>query len=229
MQDDRIAFKRGAFLAGSLAAVGIPHLARAATAGTGVDPDQALARIMDGNRRFVANEFPTTNKVAEKRELLQESQAPIAAILSCADSRVIPELIFIQGIGQLFVTRVAGNYPDDLVTGSLEYAVEHLGARLILVLGHQNCGAIKAVYDAIEEKKPLPPHLSAIQSAIAPGIGAVVRGQGSMMAAVEANVRAAAAELRATPPVLSEAVSSKKIRVAGAVYQLGSGQVRLID
>ena len=224
------AFNRAAFLAGSLAAgIGLAGRADASPSGAEVDPDQALALLKDGNRRFVANQFPTSNKIAEKRELLQESQAPIAAILSCADSRVIPELIFIQGLGQLFVTRVAGNYPDDLVTGSLEYAVEHLGARLVMVLGHQNCGAVKAVYDAIEDKKPLGPHLAAIQSAIGPGIGRVVREDGSMMAAVEANVRAAVATLRAAPPVLAEAVSSKRIRVVGAVYLLGTGKVRLLD
>ena len=150
-------------------------------------------------------------------------------MLSCADSRVIPELIFIQGIGQLFVTRVAGNYPDDMVTGSLEYAIEHLGTRLIMVLGHQNCGAVKAVYSAIETKTPLPRHLSTIEEYIRPGIESVVKARGSLREAIEANARAAAADLRATPPFLSQAVSSGHLRVVSAVYQLGSGAVRIVD
>ncbi|HYL28201.1 MAG TPA: carbonic anhydrase, partial [Candidatus Nitrosotalea sp.] len=146
-----------------------------------------------------------------------------------AYSRVVPEAIFLQTIGQLFVTRVAGNYPDDLVIGSLEYAVEHLGTRLVMVLGHQNCGAVKAVYDAIEEKKPLPPHLATIEKGIGPGIAGIVRKDGSMMDAVEANVRAAAATLRASGPVLSEAANAKRIRIVGGVYRLGSGEVQLLE
>lgn len=232
MQNDRIGFNRAAFLAGTLAAasVALPNAARsAAPAAPGVAPDDALAHMMAGNAKFVANEFPTSNRVAEKRELLKETQAPFAAVLSCADSRVIPELIFIQGIGQLFVTRVAGNYPDDMVTGSLEYAIEHLGTRLIMVLGHQNCGAVKAVYSAIETKTPLPRHLSTIEEYIRPGIESVVKARGSLREAIEANARAAAADLRATPPFLSQAVSSGHLRVVSAVYQLGSGAVRIVD
>ncbi len=225
-------FNRTAFLAGSLAAMsaGLPERARsAAPAGPGVEPREALAQLMAGNRRFVANDFPPANWIAEKRALLVESQAPFAAILSCADSRVIPEFIFEQGIGQLFVTRVAGNYPDDLVTGSLEYAIEHLGTRLIVVLGHQNCGAVKAVYSAIETKTPLPKHLSSIEGLIAPGIESVVHAHGSLDDAIEANVRAAVSALQAAPPVLSKNVSSGHLMIAGAYYQLGTGKVRLLD
>jgi carbonic anhydrase len=222
---------RAAFLAASAAAVTavIPQRgAASAPAETTPEPQQILAQLMDGNRRFVANQFPVSNKIAEKRALVQEGQAPPAAILGCADSRVIPELIFIQGIGQLFVTRVAGNYPDDVVIGSLEYAIEHLGTRLIMVLGHQGCGAVKAVYSAVETKEPLPTHLSYIQELIAPGIENVVHARGSAMEAVEANVHAAAAALRAAPPVIEKAVDSGHVRVVGAVYKLGSGEVRVL-
>lgn len=232
MSKDRIEFNRAAFLAGSLAAMtaALPPAARsAAPAGPSVEPGDALSKIMAGNARFVANDLPVTNRVAEKRELLKEGQAPIAAVLSCADSRVIPELIFIQGLGQLFVTRVAGNYPDDLVIGSLEYAAENLGTRLIMVLGHQNCGAVSAVYKAIETKTPLPSHLSSIEQLIAPGIDSVVRARGTMREAVEANARAAAATLKASPPFLSKGVDSGHLRVVAAVYQLGSGRVKLLE
>ena len=225
-------FNRSAFLAGSLAAmsVGLPDTARsAAPAGSGVEPRDALAQLMAGNRRFVANDFPPSSWIAEKRGVLVESQAPFAAILSCADSRVIPEFIFEQGIGQLFVTRVAGNYPDDLVTGSLEYAVEPLGTRLIVVLGHQNCGAVKAVYSALETKTPLPKHLSSIEGLIAPGIENVVHAHGSLDDAIEANVRAAVSALKAAPPVLSKSATSGHVMIVGAYYQLGTGKVRLVD
>lgn len=232
MDHDGFEFNRAAFLTGSLAAMslGLSSEARAAApAASGIAPDEGLAQLMAGNARFVANDFPTSNKIAEKRELLKETQAPFAAVLSCADSRVIPELIFIQGIGQLFVTRVAGNYPDDLVSGSLEYAVEHLGTRLIVVVGHQNCGAVKAVYNALESKTPLPPHLNAIGAAVAPGIENVVAARGGLAKAIEANVHAAAAALRNTPPVISKAVASGHVRVAGAYYRLGTGKVDLIS
>ena len=227
---------RTTFLAGSLAVLSAALTENVFSAeapgsqqtGT-ASPERLLGRLMAGNQRFVESDFPTTNHIVEKRELLLDTQAPFAAILGCADSRVIPNLVFVQGLGDLFVTRVAGNFPDDLVTGSIEYAVEHLGTRLIMVLGHQNCGAIKAVYSAIESKQPLPPHLSAIQRLIAPGITSVVRAHGSMDAAVKANVRAAEEALQATSPVISEAVKSGRVLVTGGVYQLGSGKVTLTD
>ncbi len=225
-------FNRAAFLAGSLAVIGggLPRRGRSAEpAGPSVDPKEGLARLMSGNERFVNNDIPTTSAVAEKRELLTESQAPFAAILSCSDSRVVPNLIFVQGIGDLFIARVAGNYPDDLVIASIEYAIEHLGTRLIMVLGHQNCGAVKAVYTAIETKKSLPVHLSTIERLMSPGIESVVKAHGTEMAAVEANVRAAVATLRTTSSVLATGVKSGRLLVVGAVYELGSGKVQLLD
>lgn len=232
MSHNRIELRRADFLAGSLAAMAaLPQVARATApaAAPQQSPEQLLARLMTGNKRFVNNDFPATNQFTEKREMLLNSQAPFAAILGCADSRVVPNIIFVQSIGDLFVVRVAGNYPDDLAFGSLEYADEHLGTRLFMVLGHQNCGAVKAVYAAIETNTPLPPHLSAIERLIAPGIADVVRAHGSQDAAVEANVRAAVARLKSTPPDLSKDASSRKILVVGGVYQLASGQVRLLE
>ncbi|MGB6517323.1 MAG: carbonic anhydrase, partial [Candidatus Cybelea sp.] len=231
MSQERIAFNRAAFLAGSIAAVSaLPEVARGSGApgssGPAPSPEHLLGRLMAGNNRFVHNDFPTlTNRIAEKREMLKKGQAPFAAMLSCADSRVVPNLVFVQGLGDLFVTRVAGNYPDDLVSGSIEYAVEHLGTRLVMVLGHESCGAVAAVYSAIETKTTLPPHLSTIQRFLAPGISDVVRAHGSQMAAVEANVRAAVTALKTMPPELSQDVNSGRVLVVGGVYELGSGQV----
>jgi len=230
-----MAINRATFLSASLAAMSAaaaaPSPASPAAAGsaTSESPKQLLDRLMAGNKRFVNNDFPVQTKFAEKRELLRDTQAPFAAILGCADSRVIPNLIFVQGLGDLFVTRVSGNYPDDLVTGSLEYAVEHLGTRLIMVLGHQNCGAIKAVYSAIKENNPLPPHLLTIQRLIAPGVNNVVRNGGTIRQAIDANVRAAKSTLLATSPVIDGAVKSGRVLLVGAVYKLGTGEVDLVE
>ena len=133
--------KRSDFLAGTLAvlSVAVPQVEVCASpAGTKPSPQQLLARLIAGNKRFVNNDLPSVSQLEEKREQLIESQAPFAAILACADSRVVPNLIFAEGIGDLFVARVAGNYPDDDVIASFEYAIEHLGTTLVMVLGHQN-------------------------------------------------------------------------------------------
>lgn len=232
-----MAINRASFLSASLAVMGTavaanPTLAAASTASlaaAGQSPQESLERLMAGNRRFVHNDFPTQSYMAEKREMLRDTQAPFAAILTCADSRVIPNFIFVQGLGDLFVTRVAGNYPDDLVTGSIEYAVEHLGTRLIMVLGHQNCGAIKAVYSASEEHQMLPPHLTTIQRLIAPGIQRVVQNKGTINEAINANVRAAKADLVAASSVIDGGIKSGKVLLVGAVYKLGSGEVALVN
>ncbi len=224
-------FNRSAFLTGSLAVAGsgLSQRARGATpAPPGASPEMLLGRLMAGNKRFVDNDFPPTNMIAEKRALVTEGQSPYAAILGCADSRVIPEFVFVQGIGQLFVARVAGNYPDALVTGSLEYAIENLGSRVIMVLGHQGCGAVKAVYAAAEKKEQLPPHLSSIQEFIAPGIAGVVAARGGFDAAIEANARASARALRASSPIVAKAVDAGRVRLAASVYHLRTGEVQLL-
>lgn len=141
---------------------------------------------------------------------------------------MIPNLVFAQGLGDLFVTRVAGNYPDDDVIASFEYAIEHLGTTLVMVLGHQSCGAVTAVYEAIKTNTPLPPHLSSLEHLIAPAITDVVRQRGTMDAAIEANVRAGVARLKASPPVIAEGVKSGHVLVVGGFYQLANGQVSLI-
>ncbi len=223
---------RAAFLTGSLAlATGaFRRPADAATAPpASATPEMLLGQLMAGNKRFVDNDFPPTNRIADKREMVVEGQTPFASILSCSDSRVIPEFVFVQGIGQLFVTRVAGNYPDDLVTGSIEYAIEQLGTTVIFVLGHEGCGAVKAVYSALKAKEKLPEHLSTIQRLIAPGIAEIVAARGSSDEAIEANVRAATAALRTSPPVIAREESAGRLRVAGGVYHLKSGAVKLLQ
>jgi carbonic anhydrase len=226
---------RAAFLAGSIAAMSaaLPQSARSAAPkslpGAAVPPERLLGQLMAGNKRFLDNDFPSITRVAEKREALKEGQAPFAVVLSCSDSRVVPNLIFVQGIGDLFIARVAGNFPDDLVIASIEYAIEHLGTRLVMVLGHEGCGAVQAVYEAIQTKTPLPTHLSTIERLIAPGIAGVVQARGSAKEAVQANVRAAVATLKATPPFLSAGVESGHLLVVGGYYFLGTGEVKLLE
>jgi carbonic anhydrase len=230
--NDRMLFNRAAFLAGGIATISaaLPEQSRGATSlPAGVTPERLLGRLMAGNKRFVDNDFPNVNRFAEKRELLTSSQAPFAAILGCSDSRVIPNLVFVQGIGDLFVARVAGNFPDDLVIASLEYSVEHLGTKLIMVLGHEGCGAVKAVYSAIESKTSLPNHLAELQKLMGPGIAGVVQARGTEDAAVEANVRAAIARLRTSPPVMSSGADSGSLLIVGGIYRLGTGDVKLVE
>ncbi|HEX3671820.1 MAG TPA: carbonic anhydrase [Candidatus Cybelea sp.] len=237
MSNERMELNRAAFLAGSVAAIGAGLTERAvASASAGGVPassqpsgERLLGRLMAGNKRFVDNDFPDQSRMAIKREMLEDSQAPFAAILGCADSRVIPNFIFVQGLGDLFVARVAGNFPDDLVTASLEYAVEHLGTRLVMVLGHQNCGAVKAVYSAIKDGTTLPPHLSTIQHLMAPGITQVVKSGGSLLDATEVNVRVAMKELKTDSPTLSSAAESGRITIVGGVYLLHTGAVKLLE
>jgi len=229
---DRILFNRAAFLAGGAATLSaaLPERSRGATSmPAGVTPERLLGRLMAGNKRFIDDDFPNVNRLAEKRELLKAGQAPFAAILGCSDSRVIPNLVFVQDLGDLFVARVAGNVPDDLVIASLEYSVEHLGTRLIMVLGHEGCGAVNAVYSAIANNAPLPPHLAEIQRLMAPGIAGVVKARGTEDAAVEANVRAAVARLRTSPPVMSSGAVSGRLLIIGGIYRLATGEVRLVE
>ncbi|HLY01248.1 MAG TPA: carbonic anhydrase [Candidatus Cybelea sp.] len=226
--NERFRLNRAAFVTGTLVtmSMGLPLRAASAPASAAkVSPEQLLGRLMAGNRRFLNNDFPPLTKIAEKREMLTEHQEPYAVILSCADSRVVPNFVFVQGVGDLFVTRVAGNYPDDLVTGSIEYAIEHLGSRLVMVLGHENCGAVEAVYKAIQKNSPLPSHLSRIEALIRPGIEDVVRARGTVHQAVEANVRAAVARLKSSPPVIEEESAAGRVLVVGAIYRLDTGEV----
>ena len=142
-----------------------------------VSPDQALARLMDGNRRYSQNKEQHPDETLARRMELQSSQHPFAVILSCSDSRVPPELIFDQGLGDLFVIRVAGNIVDDDGLGSIEYAVEHLGTKLIVVLGHEKCGAVSAAVAS----ETAPGHLTALFAAIRPSVLATASSPGDRL------------------------------------------------
>jgi carbonic anhydrase len=191
-----------------------------------VSPDAALRRLLDGNARYASNKLDAKD-FSVGRAARAKAQYPIAAILSCADSRVAPELVFDQGPGDLFVVRVAGNYLSSDSLASLEYAVGVLKVPLIMVLGHTECGAIKATISEIKQPAPLPGHIWDIVDAVRPGIDKVVQAGGDNMLgnAIGANVDYNASRVASAQPVISEAVKQGNVRVVGAVYELATGKV----
>lgn len=210
------------------------HAAAAPTAHApaGPAPLEALTRLSAGNARFANGQrsrSATAGDDAAERAATAKGQHPFAAILTCADSRVPPELIFDQSLGDLFVVRNAGNIAEPIGEGSLEYAVEHLGVRLVVVLGHASCGAVKAVSGA---DGPLPGHLADIQRDM-PGLRefALERGKagrqpdGVIADAVERNAGCQAAALLSGSAVLRQAAADGRIAVVPAVYDLGTGVV----
>ncbi len=190
----------------------------------------ALEQLLEGNRRFAAGKPLHKHTSLEWRAQIAKEQKPFATILACADSRVTPELIFDQGLGDLFVVRVAGNLVDTDVTGSLEYAGLHLRTRLFVVLGHEQCGAVSAVVAAAEESKE-PPGLQKLLQRIRPalkGINPLLPKEERIAAAVEANVRWSMTRL-ATIPEHKKALDEDKAALVGAVYELETGKVRVLD
>lgn len=183
-----------------------------------------LAQLLAGNQRFTSGHATGAGRDAERRTEIAKGQHPYAIVVTCSDSRVCPELLFDTGLGELFVVRTAGHVIDDHALGSIEYAAEHLHAHTILVLGHERCGAVQAAMQGGE----LPGHIGSLVTAIAPGIAAAKAGNDAM-ACVQANVRATVQALRQNHPLLAELVQKHEIAVQGAVYDLDTGAVELLD
>lgn len=215
--------------AGVLAATSLPAVVRAQPAATADSPDSALNLLIEGNARYVANQMRERDFSAGRVSRTQ-GQAPFAAILGCADSRVAPELAFDQGPGELFVVRVAGNFvtPDGLA--SLEYGAAVLGTKVIMVLGHGSCGAVNATIGALQSGNTLPGHIADLVRAMKPGIEPVLKQPGNDLRdrAVIANVKQNVQRLQKAKPILSEMVAKGKVRVVGAVYDLATGKVSLV-
>src|SRR5512133_15490 len=133
---------------------------------------EAISKLKEGNGRYTSGNLQHPGQTAERRTELAKTQHPFAAIVSCSDSRVPPEIVFDQGLGDLFVVRVAGNVINDEGMGSIEYTVDHLGTRLILVLGHQSCGAVKAARETIAARSKAPGHIQSLVAAIQPAVEA---------------------------------------------------------
>lgn len=193
---------------------------------TFADGAKALEKLLEGNRRFVAGQAEHPRQGTGRRAELMGGQNPFAAILTCSDSRVPPEIIFDCGLGDLFVLRVAGNVLDKVLMGSIEYAAEHLGVGLVMVLGHSHCGAVTA---AVAGGHPAG-HIGSLTKRIRPAVEQAAASGGDVVdAAVTANVRLGVAKIRQCQPILAHLVAAGKLQVVGARYELESGEVRLLD
>src|SRR5262249_26295867 len=202
------------------------------TAGNPQHPDESA----EERRYMAANSYEnagmtflgmTAEQAAKRRTELTKSQHPFATIVSCSDSRVPPEIVFDQGLGDLFICRVAGNVINDESLGSIEYSVDHLAVRLIVVLGHQSCGAVKAAKETIAAKGKAPEHIESLVAAIKPAVEATMNGD--LNATIEANVKHVVDLLRSSTPVLKAKVDSGEVQVIGGYYSLDTGAVTFLD
>lgn len=193
-----------------------------------LSPDAALKRLREGNERYVEGEM-RRHDFKREREALAHGQNPYAAVLSCADSRVAPEYAFDSGRGDLFVCRVAGNFASNEMIASLEYAVAVLATPLILVLGHEACGAVDATIKSIKDEKSLPGHMPSLVEAIAPSVKAVSSQTGDTLNnAIRQNVIDNVGRLKSATPILGAAVDERRLKVLGGIYRLKSGKVEMV-
>jgi carbonic anhydrase len=205
--------------------------AHAAGSGVDVSADEALKRLMDGNTRYTEGTMTACRQtIKETRKTLSKGQKPYAVILSCSDSRVPPEIIFDKTFGEIFVVRVAGNVPDPVVLGSIEYAVQHIGTPLIMVLGHERCGAAIASIEA--HGKPQG-NIGALIKAIAPAVKkarqqATVRSEEELIEkTVDYNIQLAADYIIRQSLIIRHLVKAGKVRIVTAKYDLDEGTVTL--
>src|SRR5437016_13591547 len=191
-----------------------------------VAPAEAVSKLKEGNGRYTSGNLQHPGQTTERRTELSKSQHPFAIIVSCSDSRVPPEIVFDQGLGDLFIFRVAGNVIDDHGLGSIEYAVDHLNVRLIVVLGHQSCGAVQAAKETIAAKGKAPGHIQSLVTAIQPAVEATAKSD--LGATVEANVKNVVQALRTSTPILKPKVDSGEVQVIGGYYSLDTGAVTFL-
>ncbi len=231
-QSSRRDFVRTTSVAAGLAATGVGQALSSEAAA--LAPDEVLAHLLEGNRRFIAGQ---TSLLTRRRPAdfaaLAEGQAPGAVILACADSRVAPELIFDQGVGDLFVVRVAGNVATGagpIVKGSIEFAVAELGARLIVVLGHTECGAVKAAAAHVEARDALPGSIGPLVEIIRPAVAMAEGRPGDKLTnVIRANVEKCVQTLKGLDPILLKLVQSGDLKIVGAVYDLKTGEVGVLS
>jgi carbonic anhydrase len=183
-----------------------------------------IERLIEGNRRFYSSRLNHPDQDAERRKEISGGQHPFAAIVGCSDSRVPPEIVFDQGLGDLFVVRLAGNVLDDMAIGSLEYAVEHLHVPLIVVLGHTSCGAINA---AMADSGGAEGFVGRIISAIRPSIDAAGRGGADANEIARVHAKRMADLLVSASPILKEEVTRNKLTIVSARYDLSTGVVEV--
>lgn len=226
--------RRREFIAGSVSAFA-SFQTRAATRTAApkpqnaISPDAALERLAEGNRRFRQGLERQQDFHAE-REALLDGQNPFAAVLSCADSRLAPAYIFDSELGDLFNIRIAGNFAAPEVIASFEYAVLKLNTPLLMVLGHENCGAVAAALETARTGQRLPGHLPVLAEAIAPALAGTQfrRKEDQLAAAIDHNIQMNVQKVKGSAPILDRATSDKKIRVVGGLYRLESGRVDIV-
>lgn len=181
------------------------------------NPSESLQRLIDGNQRYVDDQLLRPDRSADRREEMLEGQHPFAAIMGCSDSRVPPEIIFDQGLGDLFIVRVAGNVVGPVELDSIEYSVKYLGSSIVLVLGHELCGAVTAVMEG----------QTADIEAVADLIQPAIKRSKSLEAAIKDNVRWVVRYLK-TSPVLKKYMAEQKVDCVGAYYNVGTGKIEIL-
>lgn len=218
-----------------LCAIGVAATAVGAPRGSAADrkdPDAVLQDLIEGNRRFALGKTEGPRRRPDDFSALATGQRPEAIVVSCADSRVPPEILFDQGVGDLFVVRVAGNVVASsgaLVKGSIEYGVAELGATLIVVLGHSECGAVKAALQNLNAKKPLPGAIGPLVNLIKPAAAAAKAQSGDPLEnAIRGNVLNGVRRLKELGPIVGPAIAKKQVKVVGGVYDLKSGVVSIV-
>jgi carbonic anhydrase len=192
-------------------------------------PAAAFARLMEGNKRWVSGDLEHPDRDPDRRQFVAQEQMPYAAILSCIDSRVPPELLFDTGLGDLYVMRTGGQTIGPEVTGSVEYGPMTSGTPLVVVLGHQRCGAIDAAYKSMRAGKPLPGNLQAIAKALQPAYEQAAREGGTdpVETMARAQVKLTATDLRSNRD-LAPLVAKGTLAVVGAYYSLDTGQLEVL-
>jgi carbonic anhydrase len=220
----------GGMVAG-MAATGFAGRARAANSKTGVTPDQALDKLRQGNLRFMSEPQACVADLAQARQRVAEGQAPWASVLTCADSRVAPELVFGGlGPGDIFVCRNAGNIADTVVLGTLEYGVIALGSPLIMVIGHARCGAVAAACDVVIKKQKFPGSIGPMLKPILPAALAVAQKSGDVIdLAIRENARRQAEHVMSSSSIIAKAVKAGKVKIVAAYYSLDDGKVEILS
>ena len=192
--------------------------------------NEALQKLMDGNKRFVSGTLAQKDLGDAKRKELAKGQKPFATVLTCSDSRVPPELLFDQGLGDVFVVRVAGNVVDPIALGSIEYAAEHLGSPLLLILGHSKCGAVKATLEA--KGKP-EGNIGAIIKKIIPAADAAKKKGGTqdeiLETAIKQNIKNVHADIMKNSKIVPHLVEEGKLMIAAGEYDITTGKVEMIE
>jgi carbonic anhydrase len=201
----------------------------------GMAPAEAAKMLMEGNDRYVSGNLLKDPGVdAKARQELTKGQHPFAIILTCSDSRVPPELIFNQGLGKLFVARVAGNLIDPALLGSIEYGVLHLGTRYVMVLGHESCGAVTATAHALEQPgKAESPNIEDLVVRLTPAVKKAeatgLKGKELVEAASAENAKMVAGQITAQSPAIAELVKKGEVKIVPAKYFLGTGKVQVLE